>query len=57
MMLCLVQVAEQYLNIIDHIQQVNESVVQESERETGVSKRLLHCYVLYSNEGSRTRVV
>ena len=38
--------AEQYLNIIDNIQQVNESVVQESERETGVSKRLLHCYVL-----------
>ena len=42
----LVQVTEQYLNIIDNIQQVNESVVQESERETGVSKRLLHCYIL-----------
>ena len=47
MTLCLVhdQVAGQYLNIIDNIQQVNESVVQESERETGASKRLLRCYM------------
>ena len=43
MTLCLVQVAEQYLNIIDNIQQVNETVVRESEGDTGVSKRLMYC--------------
>ena len=40
---CLVQVAEQYLNIIDNIQQVNETVVRESEGDTGVSMRLMYC--------------
>ena len=40
----------QYLNIIDNLQQVNESVVQESEGETGVSERLAKNIMLVGEE-------
>ena len=35
------QVAEQYFNIIDNIQKVNKSVIQEIVEDIGVSQRLI----------------